>query len=341
MLFAVGALAVGSRPPQQQRPPMLIGGLVLIVVIGLRFRVGCDWSTYQDLFHYARYASFSTALDLSDPAFGALNWLVSSIGLGVWAVNLVCAAIFTWGLVSFCRWQPNPPLAMLVAVPYLVIVVAMGYTRQSAALGFIMLALTQFQRGSAKGVIVFLICAILFHKASILMFPFFGLAYGRNLVFSAIVFGILSYAAYRLFVSNSVNLLVYGYIKQEYSSSGAVIRVVMNVVPALLLLGFRNRFGLSRNDRRLWILLSLASLAALILLFVIPSSTVVDRAALFLIPLQVFVLSRVPSALSPKGRHSMLLVAAILVYALAVEMVWLNLGQFSRCWIPYRSYLWR
>jgi hypothetical protein len=336
----MGALAVGSRPPQQQRPALLVGALILIVLIGLRFRVGCDWETYQDLFDYSRYTSFSTAIDLSDPAFGALNWLAGSLGLGVWAVNLVCAVIFTAGLVSFCRWQPNPPLAMLVAVPYLVIVVAMGYTRQSAALGFIMFALTYYQRGSAPGVIVSLLCAILFHKASILIFPFFGLSYARNLLVSALIFGILSYAAYRLFVSNTVSYLIYGYIKQEYSSSGATIRVLMNVVPAILLIGYRNRFGLNRNNRRLWILLSIASLVAVVMLYLSPSSTAVDRAALFLIPLQVFVLSRVPSAFSPRGRHSMLLVVTVIAYSLAVEIVWLNFGQFSKCWIPYRSYLW-
>jgi len=319
---------------------MLVGALILIVLIGLRFRVGCDWATYQDLFDYSRYASFSSAVDLSDPAFGALNWLMGSLGLGVWAVNLVCAVIFTAGLISFCRWQPNPPLAMLVAVPYLVIVVAMGYTRQSAALGFIMLALTQYQRGSTAGVITSLLCAILFHKASILIFPFFGLSYAKNFLVSLLIFGILFYAAYRLLVSNSVSYLIYGYIKQEYNSSGATVRVLMNVVPAILLLGFRNRFGLDRTNRRLWILLSVASLAAVVFLYLSPSSTAVDRAALFLIPLQVFVLSRVPSAFSPRGRHSMLLVVAVVVYSLAVELVWLDFGQFSKCWIPYRSYLW-
>lgn len=336
----MGALAVGSRPPQQQRPAMLVGAVILIVLVGLRYRVGCDWQTYQDLFDYSEYSSFSTAIGLSDPAFGALNWLVASLGLGVWAVNLVCAAIFTAGLVTFCRWQPNPPLAMLVAVPYLVIVVAMGYTRQSAALGFIMFALTYYQRGSALGVVGSLLCAILFHKASILIFPFFGLSYARNVLVAGLIFAILSYAAYRLVVSNAVSILIYGYIKQEYSSSGATVRVLMNVVPAILLLGYRNRFGLNRNNWRLWILLSVASLAAVALLYLSPSSTAVDRASLFLIPLQVFVLSRVPSAFSKEGRHNMLLVVAVVAYSFAVEIVWLDFGQFSKCWIPYRSYLW-
>lgn len=311
------------------------------MIIGLRYQVGCDWLTYEELFQYSRLASFSDALDLSDPAFGALNWLVAALGLGVWAVNLVCAAIFTIGLVGFCRWQPNPPLAMLVAVPYLVIVVAMGYTRQSAALGFVMIALTKYQNGSWLGVIVSLIFATLFHKASILVFPIFGLGFHRNFAFAAIALGLLTYELYVRFVSGSVNHLMLGYIEQEYSSSGAAVRVAMNVVPALILLGFRNRFGLTELNRRIWLVFSFAALLALVLLFLSPSSTAVDRAALFLIPLQLFVLSRVPSAFAAGGRQNMLLVAGVVAYSLAVELVWLNLGAFSQCWVPYRSYLWR
>jgi len=340
-LFAVGALAVGSRPQEQQRPAMLVGALVLIGLIGLRFRVGCDWPTYQYLFDFSRYASFSSAVDLSDPAFGALNWLIGSLGLGVWAVNLVCAAIFTAGLVSFCRWQPNPPLAMLVAVPYLVIVVAMGYTRQSAALGFIMFALTQFQKNSPLGVIIFLILAATFHKASVLVLPIFGIGFSRRILFSAIVYGVISYALYRMFLQNSVTFLVFGYVREKYSSSGAFIRVLMNVVPAILFLAFRNRFDLSPDSRKLWLMFSLASLAALAVLFYSPSSTAVDRAALFLIPLQVLVLSRVPKVFGARDRPSMLLVTAVVAYSLAIELVWLNFGQFASCWVPYQNYLWR
>ena len=150
----------------------------------------------------------------------------------------------------------------------------------------------------------------------------------------------MSYVAYTMFVNRSINYLIYGYIKQEYSSSGAKVRVLMNVVPALLLIGFRNRFGVGRRNLRIWLLFAVASLAAVVLLYISPSSTAVDRAALFLIPLQVFVLSRIPSAFWSEGRQSMLLVVAIVAYSLAVEMVWLNFGQFSKCWIPYRSYLW-
>ena len=310
------------------------------MLIGLRYRVGCDWLTYETLFQYSRYSSFGDAVALSDPAFGALNWVCGALGMGLWAVNLVCAAIFTIGLVGFCRWQPNPPLAMLVAVPYLVIVVAMGYTRQSAALGFVMIALTKYHKGSWIGVVIALVLATLFHKASILIFPLFGLGFSRNFVFAAVGLGLVTYVLYVRFVSGSVSQLMFGYIQQEYSSSGATVRVAMNVIPAIIFLGFRNRFGLSEINRRIWLVFSLAAFLALALLYVSPSSTAVDRAALFLIPLQVFVLSIIPTAFATLGQQNMLLVAAVIGYSLAVEIVWLNFGQFSLCWVPYRNYLW-
>lgn len=309
-------------------------------MIGLRDRVGCDWGTYEDLFQYSRFVSFSDGVASSDPAFGALNWIAGALGLGLWAVNLVCAIIFTAGLVGFCRWQPNPPLAMLVAVPYLVIVVAMGYTRQSAALGFIMIGLTQYHKGSWVGVVTSLILATLFHKASILIFPLFGLGFSRNFLFAAIGIGLVTYVLYDKLVAASLSHMMFGYIDQEYSASGATVRIAMNVVPALLFLGFRNRFGLSQVDRRIWVMFSIASCAALVLLYLSPSSAAVDRAALFLIPLQVFVLSRIPSAFPSRGHQNLLLVGAVIAYSLAVEIVWLNFGQFSLCWVPYRSYLW-
>ena len=63
-----------------------------------------------------------------------LNWLSIQMDWGILGVNLIGGAIFAFGLVAFCRRQPRPWLALAVAIPYLVIVVAMGYSRQGIAL---------------------------------------------------------------------------------------------------------------------------------------------------------------------------------------------------------------
>ena len=77
-----------------------------------------------------------------------LNWFAGQNELGFWFVNTVCGGIFSYGLIAFARSQPRPWLALAVAVPYLIIVVAMGYTRQAAAIGFVMLGLVRLGNGS-------------------------------------------------------------------------------------------------------------------------------------------------------------------------------------------------
>ena len=86
---------------------------------------------------------------IGDPGYQALNWLVQEWNGEIWWVNSVSAAIFAWGLIRLCQNQPRPMLAVLVAVPYLIIVVAMGYTRQSIAIGILMAGLASLGRGGS------------------------------------------------------------------------------------------------------------------------------------------------------------------------------------------------
>jgi EpsG-like putative glucosyltransferase len=279
------------------------------------------------------------AMTVTEPGYAVSNWTASQLGLGVWAVNLACATIFATGLISLCRWQPNPPLALLVAVPYLVIVVAMGYTRQSAALGLIMFATTQLHRGSLLKMAGFLVLAVLFHRAAIIVLPLFALAASKQRFLSIVLVGVLGWVIYIYFVSSSIDRFVRVYVDTRYSSSGALVRVLMNIGPAMLFLALRKRFGFHPVQERLWTLFSIASLVALVALFYSPSSTAVDRFALFLIPLQVVVFSRLPSALGTPNRQALYVVTSVIAYSFLVEIVWLNFGQFSSYWIPYRNYI--
>lgn len=82
----------------------------------------------------------------------------------------VCAAIFVIGLAKFALRQPNPWL-VLIAVPYLIIVVAMGYTRQAAAIGLVMWGLATFDRGRVRQFAVAVLAAVTFHFTAIAMLP--------------------------------------------------------------------------------------------------------------------------------------------------------------------------
>ncbi|MDO8772968.1 MAG: EpsG family protein [Burkholderiaceae bacterium] len=314
--------------------------VVMVLMIGLRHQVGGDWFTYAEAIRQASYDPFQKAMIQGDPAYSLLNWLAARMDLGPYFVNTVCGALFTWGLVVFCRAQPRPWLALVVAVPYLVTVVAMGYTRQGTAIGLAMLGLVALSDRKLLRFVVFVALAATFHKSAVILMPLAVLAGTRQKLWTAFWVGLSSVLFYVLLLQDSVDVLNAGYIGAQYESSGAAIRVAMNAVPAALFLWLRRRFVLAPADRTFWTWMSLGGLAFVGLLVVSPSSTAVDRVALYWIPLQLFVLSRLPDVLGGRKGQKAFWVRAVVAYSAAVLFVWLFFAQTAFAWLPYQFYPW-
>jgi hypothetical protein len=337
--FAIGAFTAPATVAYQERrqimPLFLLGSILVACLIGLRYFVGADWITYVFMFKKAGSLTFWHALAIGDPGYQAINWMVFQAGEKIWLVNLICAIIFVWGLVRFCTAQENPWLALLVAVPYTVIVVAMGYTRQAVALGVIMAGLGSYLRGgSPLRFVGYVLVAALFHKTAVVVVPFVAVGSGRNRVLNFVLVVSMAVLAYDAFLGDAMDQFVEAYIKREYSSQGAAIRVVMNLVAAAVLFVMRDRLNFSDKVFRLWRNFALASMAMLVLLFVLPSSTVVDRISLYLLPLQIAVLAAVPKALKSNVAGS----ALVIGYMGMVQFVWMNFAIHSSYWIPYRFF---
>jgi hypothetical protein len=351
LFFLTAWLAVTQlRPVQSQsaRWPASWHAIfwLLVLMIGLRDEVGGDWVHYfasleksaniplQELF------SGSTAILQKDPAYILLNWLANQTGMGIYFIDTVCAVLFTWGLVVFCRAQPRPWLALVVAVPYLVIVVAMGYTRQGTAIGLAMIGLVALSERKMLRFVVFVVLAATFHKSAVILMPLAILAGTKNKIWTAIWVGLSSMLFYVLLLQDSADALITNYVGAEYQSQGAGIRVSMNAVPAVLFLWFRRRFVMSEADRTFWTWMSLGALGFVVALVASPSSTAVDRTALYWIPLQLFVLSRLPNAIGrPNGLNGMW-VRLIVFYSAAVLFVWLFFSANSFVWLPYNNLIW-
>ena len=126
-----------------------------------------------------------------------------------------------------------------------------------------------------------------------------------------------------------------GYIETGYSSSGAAVRIAMNALPAFLYFVFRSRLKLGDDEHRFLDVLALIALAFVGLLYVSPSSTAVDRMALYIIPIQLLVLGRLPLGLARTRADYKLLAAGIVVYSAAVMFVWLNFAVDASSWVPY------
>jgi hypothetical protein len=313
----------------------------LVLMIGLRHQVGGDWWNYlHELVNYTN-TSFRDAITHDDPAYSMLCVMAVRYGGGPYIINTVCAVVFAWGLVSFCRIQPRAWLAMTVAISYLVIVVAMGYTRQGAAIGLAMLGMVALADRRLLHFALFITLAAAFHKSAVILMPLAALASTKKKFFTVIWVVLFSIVLYWLFLQKSVEALQKNYIEAEYQSAGAAVRVFMNAVPAVLFLLYRSRFQLSRDEKNFWTWVSWIALVFVVLLKISPSSTAVDRVALYLIPLQLFVLSRIPEVLgriSGKGNDAWIM--TVVGYCALIQFIWLFYGVFSFRWLPYQFYPW-
>jgi hypothetical protein len=317
-------------------------GLFLTLLIGLRDQVGGDWFNYFPYLYRSIGLPFAQIFQEDEPGYGLLNWIGANLGGSVYLVNTLCGLIFVIGLLAFSRAQPRPWLALTLAFPYLITVVAMGYTRQGVAIGLEMLALLALQRNRLLQFLSWIALGATFHRTVLMLLVLPASTISGSLRFSQLIrLGLLAGAAYGLYsavIAPDLDYYVQGYIESEYQSQGALIRVVLCLLPATAFLFNRRRFQLEPDTQRIWTLLSLMAVAAAVGLATIASSTAVDRLALYLIPLQLFVGCRLPDTrlfgISP-GQWNQLLI----LFSLAVLLVWLFFAGHSEYWLPYRNLL--
>jgi len=342
MFFLAAVMAMARTEPtfedRRESPgPWFATWALLTLLVGFRFVVGGDWMNYFLSYLDTKYFTLSELIsERGDPAYSLVSIISTEAGWDIYGVNVICGGIFCAGLIAFCRNQPRPWLALVAAIPYLVIVVGMGYTRQAAAIGLLMLALVHLGRQETTRFVFWLALGAAFHKSALIMLPIAILARLRNPWWTAFWVGTTGILLYLLLLAEFTDSLIQNYVLAEYDSEGAAIRVSMNAVPGVFYLLYRNHLTEDNFERGLWVWIALLAVAFVPLLAVSPSSTAVDRVALYLIPIQLYVLSRLP-ALFPNNLRSLPTYGVVLLCGL-IQFVWLNFAAHAQYWIPYRFY---
>ena len=341
---AIG-LAQARRPwdvtSAKYHPPSAINVWSAIVVItcivGFRFQVGGDWGAYMQTYEAASRTSPWDLLTIKGPAYQLINWVSYQLGLGIYGVNLVCGFIFAFGLMAFCKTLPRPWLALAVSTPYLITVVAMGYTRQSVAIGIIMLASTFLYRNKVVHFAILILAAATFHKPAILLLGFLIFTLRGTLAFLTVPAAILLIATFFFTMSDYFLLTYKNYVISEYHSSGAVMRTAMTALPATLFLFFRNRFGMKKSASRFWWAMSLAAITLFVLALISPATTAIDRIALYFLPIQMLVASYLPDILHLTPQSKRIMKGLVVSGYAGVYLIWLAFADHAYLWVPYQT----
>lgn len=314
-------------------------GLFLTVAVGFRYLVGGDWPVYDFIFLQVNRVDFFSALALGDPAYHALNWFVGLFGGEIWHVNLICAAIFVYGLIRFCQTLPYPAVGMVAAIPFLVIVVGMGFTRQATAIGCLMAAMAIYDGKLKPSIILWLVLGLAFHKSIIfaILVVIFSSTTNRtlNILIGSIVVSLLL----AVFVLGNVDRLLDVYVETELQSSGATVRLAISWLVTGVYFVFLHRSGVLDVRRKLWRNFAIFSLILIPAYLFSTSSTAVDRVGFLLLPLQVMVFGYLPVIARKWPIFTYPLIAAIAAFNFAVLYTWLFWADNALYWIPYRNVL--
>jgi len=338
-----------TLPTKKNREITFLGYIFLFfttLFVGTRFDVGADYKLYSLNFDNLHSDSFFDlffslwSYTARDVGYEFISLVAAKLNIGFEGVTLISGFIFSYGLVKFCFTLSRPWLALLVSIPYVIIVVGMGYMRQGIALVFLMWAISYLIEGRKKEYLILVLLGALFHKtlAIFLLFPILLFAKSR-LTYIFLVISLFP-IIYIYYLSEVISGFTYNYIELNQQSSGAFVRLLLLSLSGALYFLFIFSKCYDQIERRLWAYFSIFSFALLALYFFIDASTAIDRIALYLLPLQVFVFSALPdNLLFDKSNKNFIWVFFVITLYLLVMFVWLSFGVHSVYWMPYQSWI--
>lgn len=313
-----------------------MAGFLFTIIIGFRHIVGGDWWNYLGNYENIKYSSFLEVITGEDPGYYLINYLMHELNFGIYGVNFICASIFVYGFLRFARSEYNPWMVLTVAVPYTITVVSMGYTRQAVALGLVLWAMVILKEKNLLKFVLLILFATAFHKSAVVMIGLGFLTQSGGKVLKSIAVLFIGIGIWQIFLSQYQDALWTNYVEAQMQSEGAKIRTFMNFIPAFLLILFRKRWNEVFDDFKFWFVIAILSILSFI--FVGMASTAIDRMALYLIPIQFVVFSRLTILMNNIVDGKFINLAIALYYGL-VLFVWLNFAGYSYAWIPYQNIL--
>ena len=300
--------------------------------IGLRDNVGGDWGTY-----YENYFLNKNELDLEefisryiwkkDFLFEFSNFLINKIYKSYHLLNFFFAIIFSYCLVFFCFKCNRPFFALMISSSYLIPVVSMGYHRQALALAIFLIAIIQLEKNKYFNFFFIIFISTLFHYTSVFLF-LFGFLATKIIQLKWIIFFSMIIIIFIYFIIGPtvINSLFRYYILSGYSSLGAIPRVFISFLPALIYFLYRNKFhfenpGLIKS-------FSLISLGLFILLIIFNNATTfVDRLALYLIPFQIIIYDKFIDIFERQKKSNLIIFYIISLFYFLILIVWAYYGS--------------
>jgi hypothetical protein len=307
----------------------------LFFFVGFRYKVGCDWDGYLNIFRATTRQTLANSLESEEPAFGAVNVFLHYYELEYPYVNVIASAGFFLGLNALARRQPDRLGFLILAFPILILNLAMSGIRQAIAVGLMCFAYNAFVDRRTVRYVLLVVFAAQFHHSALIFLGLAPFAWGAVSRAKIVLAGLLALpGAYFLLTSGSFDVYAQRYIGGAVVAAGAPFRSAFLALPGVIFLLFLARKWREQSIKDY----QLVSLSSYMMLAIFPlsffSSVIGDRFGYYLYPIQLVILARLPVLVT--GPYSS--TAAFAPYA-AEALLLLTWVEFSalypRCYEPY------
>ena len=315
--------------------------IMMILFIGLRINVGCDWITYKEIF---KVISNSNILKLTDGGrieigYALINKFISKIGGNIYFSNTLMATFFIVPLTISFKKLRKPFLSFLIAYPYLIIVIGMGPVRQAVAMSLIALSSFYINK-NFKTFALLNIFALSLHLSSLFtsLIVLFSSKNLKDIIKNNWIlislFLLISILIFYLYSYDHLYIKFYAYLfKTRFKDAKShVIIWAMNIFPYIILFVNKN---INYKEIKIFEVHKKVFLALCILpLFSIINTTLTYRLYISLIPYSIFLLTDlVDKKLFIPIKFNFYIYN---FYSIILLSVWLNFSKHAYCWIPYR-----
>jgi len=314
----------------------LILVIILILFAGLRFKVGGDWGSYALIYDEISRRNFTSFIYNFDSLFYTLNYVVSLVGLkhGFILVNLIAS---TFVFICFYRFIFANHLnltSFLIFFPY-VIMIIMGFTRQSIVLGFFFLILSlNLDKSKISTVFLAIISGFFHFSGYLLSFVVFNNFNKKQNNFYSFLMILLIIIIVILFIYLNLDKIIHKFyfFQNNFNNISSLIRNFPILLSCFLFINFRQYFKNVTKNYNFYLKLSIFGIILYFSTFLF--NTISDRLLIYLIPLAILVFSKLLNYFS-SNYFKFIYLFSLNIFFACFLFGWLIVGNSGNSWIPY------
>lgn len=309
--------------------------IFLSIFIGFREGVGGDWYNYQNIYYESKNLDFFLNVFKRYGLYSFFGLTFGNLNIPINYVNFIYSALFVFGIYSFIKNDKNPYFSLIIFFPVLIIVVGMGFTRQSAAIGIYLYLISKNKFEPFRDVLIILSSIFLIHISAVFCFLPFVCKYILNKkYFKFIYLVIFLFSLFLIFFKEQIFFYLYNYIfKDVIFSFGLIPRVILCLIPSIFFI-LNIRYFKKKENFFMWLMNAILAILFFLLIILKSTNPAIDRFSFFLIPFQAYVYKELAENITEKNISIFFKIIVILGYFF-IFVFWLKYAIHSKYWLPY------